>query len=482
MSGNRPNILWICTDQQRADTIGALGNEYINTPNLDRLCREGTAFTRAFCQSPICTPSRASFLTGLYPSTVHGNINGNARFTPGERFRLITKRLADVGYTCGLSGKLHIASAWNGSEERTDDGYSEFHFSHSPTQTFDRNNQYVAWLQDSGKLDAVLDSAKLDRAQRRGVKYREDVPAELHQTAWCTDRTIDFMQTHQHDPWLMSVNIFDPHPPYDAPGAYADRYDPDQLPEPVFVESDLEHQNRLASHFFQTPAKKPDRKCREQLASYYGMIELVDENVGRMLRTLEETGQRENTMVIFTSDHGNLIGDHGLSFKGCRFYEGLVRVPLIVSWPGHVQQGSIVEALVELTDIVPTLADCCGADLAWTHGRSLRPLLCGEEPEFRPHEYVRCEFYDTLNMETPSGNPDAHVPSYATMYRTDQWKLNVYHGNEYGELFDLAEDPDECNNLWEDPGVRDIKNELIRKSFDASMVITDPGPERIGRF
>ena len=118
MNSERPNILWICTDQQRYDTIGALGNSAIRTPNIDRLCEEGVAFTHTYCQNPICTPSRTSFLTGLYPSTVHGNINGNAHFNIPENARLVTARLRDAGYDCGLSGKLHIASAWEGEEER----------------------------------------------------------------------------------------------------------------------------------------------------------------------------------------------------------------------------------------------------------------------------------------------------------------------------------------------------------------------------
>ena len=130
----RPNILWICTDHQRWDTIRALGNAHINTPNLDRLCSEGVAFTKAYSQCPICTPSRSSFLTGLYPSTVHGNVNGNEYFDCAERFPLITKLLADSGYECGLSGKLHIASAWNGQENRVDDGYRVFNYSHSHSQ------------------------------------------------------------------------------------------------------------------------------------------------------------------------------------------------------------------------------------------------------------------------------------------------------------------------------------------------------------
>ena len=167
------------------------------------------------------------------------------------------------------------------------------------------------------------------------------------------------------------------------------------------------------------------------------MIELIDEQVGRMLEALSRTGQRDNTVVIFMSDHGEMLGDHGLTAKGCRFYEGAVRVPLIVSWRGRFRQGLVADGLVELTDLAPTLAELTGAALAWTHGRSLLPILTGAADPERHHEYVRCEYYDALNMYLPQ-EPDRHMPCWATMYRDERHKLVSYHGLDYGELYDLA--------------------------------------------
>ncbi|MCG8306639.1 MAG: sulfatase-like hydrolase/transferase, partial [Cytophagales bacterium] len=147
----KPNILWITTDQQRYNTIHSLGNDIIRTPNLDKLCDQGVAFTRAYCQSPICTPSRASFMTGLYPSQVHQNRNGNEYFPESKRVQLISKRLADAGYDCALSGKLHIASAWEGKEQRTNDGFRKFWLSHSPGQGAEAGtNAYIEWLKGKG--------------------------------------------------------------------------------------------------------------------------------------------------------------------------------------------------------------------------------------------------------------------------------------------------------------------------------------------
>lgn len=156
-------------------------------------------------------------------------------------------------------------------------------------------------------------------------------------------------------------------------------------------------------------------------------------------------------------------------------------MPLIMSWPGHFAQGLQTEALVELTDIAPTLCEIAHVDAGWTHGKSLVPILTGQTNGHDHRDFVRCEFYDVLDMFWNTGQPPP-PPSYATMHRTRQYKLVVYHGNAYGELYDLYEDPDEHENMWEDEVAQDLKHELIKASFDASIVIHDPGSTRIGRF
>ena len=477
----RPNILWICTDQQRYDTVGCLNNPCIDTPVLDRLCAEGVAFSRTYCQSPVCQPSRASFLSGLYPNTVHVNRNGNSYFPANERVRLITRRLADDGYDCGLAGKLHLASAWTGVEARADDGYRVFHYSVSATQFVGRGNAYGDWLQQIGRLDEVLDTSVVDDARNRGARYRADVPAELHQTTWCADRAIDFMSERRDGPWLMSVNIFDPHGPFDAPLSYRRPYEERELPPAIYTEHDAATQERLQGAFFQSEPRPPGERERQQKASYYGMVTLIDQQVGRMLEALETTGQRDDTVVIFTSDHGEMLGDHGLTGKGCRFYEGAVRVPLIVSWPGVFQPGVVAEGLAELTDLAPTLAELAGLDPGWTHGRSLVPILTGKADPARHRPFVRCEYYDALDMYLPQ-EPGRHTPCWATMYRDERHKLVNYHGLDHGELYDLDADPAEIDNLWEQPDAAALRATLTRRSFDATVAACDPGPAQIGRF
>ena len=206
------------------------------------------------------------------------------------------------------------------------------------------------------------------------------------------------------------------------------------------------------------------------------MIELIDDNVGRMLEALEGSGQLDNTVVIFTSDHGEMLGDHGLLLKGCRFYEGLTRVPLIFSLPGQFLEGERRQALVELVDIAPTLLELAGLPIPERmQGRSLAPLLTDAAANDSHREYARCEYYSALN-------PDAREHfsgSYATMIRDDRYKLVVYHGHGLGEMFDLREDPHEFVNLWDDPAMLPVKLRLMQQSFDALAFAVDTGSEQI---
>ena len=478
-----PNILWVCTDQQRYDTIAALGNPHVSTPNLDELLRQGVAFERAYCQSPICTPSRASFLTGMYPSSIHVNRNGNPRFPDFPP--LISKQLADHGYVCGLIGKLHLTSAYGRIEERTDDGYSYWQYSHAPRDDWEHGHDYADWLR--------LKGAELSEL----IKDAAGVPAELHQTTWCAEKTIEFITEARSQPWFASVNIYDPHPPFNPPGAYRDLFDPQSVNLPLFRDSDLTQQQRLSAIDFQSQVRQPDqldikspilpqsaspglveaetagaRDAQSLIAAYYAMIKLIDDQLARIIEALDASGQRENTVIIFTSDHGEMLGDHGLIQKGCRFYEGLLRVPLIWSWPGRFAEDLRCNALVELTDIVPTLLDIVGIPIP-SHkvGRSLLPILTGAASPEKHRDYVRCEYIDALDL------PDHTI---ATMYFDGRYKLVLYHNHNSGELYDLLEDPAEYNDLWEVQQFSGLRAELVECSYNATMSTLYPGLDRRG--
>jgi arylsulfatase A-like enzyme len=463
MNSDRPNILWYCTDQQRFDTIGALGYAHVVTPVVDQLVRDGVAFTHAYCQSPICTPSRSSFMTGMYPSRVHNTRNGNETF-PGYP-PLITRLLADSGYHCGLVGKFHLQSSGHRTEPRMDDGYSFWKFSHAPRDDWEEGHDYGDWVrQQGGDLDALRE-------------HPDRVPTELHQTTWASERAIEFIRAQEEGPWLLSVNIYDPHPPFIPPRSYADRFDPAAMPGPHFQPSDLATQQALARIDFQGEALEPEahdaRRCQ---ALYYAMINQIDDQLARILETLEETGHRENTVVIFTSDHGEMLGDHGLLQKGCRFYEGLVRIPLVLSWPGRFLEDTRRDALVELLDLSATIVELGGLPQPeYMQGRSLVPLLTRAEQPDELRDSVRCEYFDALDPDFTGG-----VGTYATMYRDRRYKLSVYHGHGLGELYDLEQDPWEHHNLWDDPGSQQLKARLMAASFDSHVLLTtDVGSRRI---
>jgi len=451
--GRLPNILWICPDQQRWDTINALGNQHIRTPNIDKLCSSGVAFTHAHCQTPICTPSRASFLTGMYPDAIRACINGNDYWA--DAAPLVTQTLADIGYDCGLSGKLHLSAANGRIEIRPEnDGYRVFHWSHHPHPSWPEGHDYDDWLKSNGQ-----DYSGLYR------KHDKSIPKEWHQTRWCADRAIDFIKEERSGPWLFSLNCFDPHGPFDPPKEYIRRFDVDLLPGPLLRESDYEAQESFDFTKYRTK-ERSEREAKETQARYWAQIELIDENVGRILKALDESGQRENTIIIYTSDHGDMVGDHGLWAKGCRFYEGLVRVPLIISWPARFEQGLQSDALVELTDIVPTLLEIAGLDIpGGMQGRSLLPILEGKADSGEHRDFVRSIYFLAL--------PRQQVR--ASMIRTRDFKFVKYHDHDVGELYDMKNDPGEFENLWDDPEYTKVRLELSEKALDSMAMAADAG-------
>src|SRR5919106_67809 len=237
---DRPNILWICSDQQRHDTLGCYGNRWVNTPRLDALASQGLIFRDAFAQSPACTPSRASFLTGRYPRTCRTRQNGAD--IPDDEV-LVTQLLADAGYHCGLAGKLHLRachpSVCPQHESRIDDGYTEFYWSHHPEDDWPLPaHDYAEWIHAQG--------GAIGWKPHPDCRYLHvGMPEELHQTTWCAQRACEFIERRAAEgrPWLFSANMFDPHPPFDPPltmlARYADRLH--GIPLPSYVEGELDH-------------------------------------------------------------------------------------------------------------------------------------------------------------------------------------------------------------------------------------------------
>lgn len=456
----RPNILWVCSDQQRFDTIQGLNNEHVRTPNLRRFMGSAVTFTHAFVQNPVCSPSRASFLTGRYPRTTGLCANGQ-RIRGTER--LVTKQLAEAGYTCGLSGKLHLSPVAGGRvEDRIDDGYSRMWWSHDIQDLWPGRNEWLVWLESQG--------VKWPRnpADPGGIA----LDPKYMQTDWCADRAIQFLREQQgKGPWLMSVNIYQPHHPFLPAQEYLDRYDAAKLPAPSWQPGELENKpvyQRRAQDQKQYPFRTKSPLERQQVtAAYYAMIEQVDAAFGRMLGALDESGQAENTIVIYMSDHGEMLGDHGFYLKGPHFYDPATRVPLMIRWPGKGKPGLRTDALVEMVDLAPTLLEAAGLPApAGVQGRALTGLISGAKSAHRDSVYT--EFYDV----------SAKQPARATSVRTESAKLTVYHDLKTGELYDLRKDPQEFHNLWNDPNARPLKEQMSGTLIERMAETVDPLPVR----
>lgn len=468
----RPNILWLCTDQQRFDTIRALGNSLIRTPHIDSLIDDGVAFTQAYCQSPVCSPSRASFLTGRYPRTTGCRQNGQ---TIPEDEVLVSRLFADAGYRCGLAGKLHLSSCSEGKpEHRIDDGYHDFRWSHHPQPDWPEN-AYSQWLHAKGTSWEEVYSGKTDGYVIEGA------PAEFHQTTWCAEMAIDFIKGNQQRPWFFSFNCFDPHHPFDPPPEYMAKYNPEEMPlprraqdlaaKPSFQQLDAEWAHNSPGEFHSGAIN--DNQRRRVTAAYYAMCELIDDQVGRILQCLDETGQRENTIVIFMSDHGEMLGDHDIYFKGPHFYDEAIRVPLVVSWPKKFRRNHRVTGLTELIDLAPTLLEAAQLSVPERmQGKSLLPHLTGDADPGRHRDHVFCEYYNSWT----------HGDAYGTMLRNQHSKIVVYHGTDQGELYDLDADPDELHNQWDSPDHQELKLQMMQQCFDASVFSMDPLPVRRGAF
>lgn len=465
-----PNILWICTDQQRADSLGCYGNPFVATPNIDALAARGIQFENAFCNSPVCTPSRASFLTGRYPRTTRCRKNGQS--LPADEV-LVTKLFADAGYRCGLAGKFHLSachpSITPDREPRLDDGYEEFHWSHHPADDWTRND-YTTWLGERNRTYAPQ-PLQATRFVEHGP------PEELQQAAWCADRAIDFIQKAETGgaPWLFSVNIFAPHHPFDPPASLLQRYLDrlDEIPLPTFTPGELDSKTSLQRRDhgaaygipnFYPYAEMSDTDHRHIRAAYWALCDLIDRQVGRILQVLRDTGQEENTIIVFMSDHGELLGDHGIYLKGPHFYDPSVRVPLIIALPGGQSRGKS-QAMIELVDLAPTLLELAHLPTPRAmQGRSFCPAL---------HDLAR-EHRDSVFCE----NNDFEDPGYSMMVQTRSHKLMTYHNGD-GELYDLRTDPGEVHNLWRTDSAQSDKLAMMELLVRRLAETSDPTPPRL---
>jgi arylsulfatase len=482
----RPNILIICTDQQRTDTLGCYGNRFVSTPNIDRLAREGAVFENAFVQSPICSPSRGSFLTGRYPRTTRLRQNGQI-IPPDEK--PISRLLADAGYLAGLVGKFHLAPGApeiaTTTEPRINDGFAEFNWAQSPSDQWGMNSDYTRFLTQKGLWYATSPNEK-------SSWVRKGMPEDATEAAWCATRASEFIsrRSKQEAPWFYLANIYAPHHPFDPPESFLARYLDrlDEIPLPAAMDDDLAaktHYQRIDSGgaygqvegflggFGRSQMRTVDHKMVK--AAYWAMCDHVDQQVGRILQALDDSGEADNTIVVYMSDHGEMLGDHNIYLKGPYFYDAAIRIPLIIRFPARIAARRHPE-LFELVNLAPTLLQAAALEVyPGMQGRSAYDWLCDELLPARADDSIYCEYYNAMPYHR---GPTAHL----TMLRTATHKIVVDHAHDDGELYDLRDDPLEKRNLWRDFGSLARKAELLTKLTHRMAFTVDPLPPRLSEW
>jgi len=473
-----PNILLILCDELRADALGYSGNPVIHTPNIDRLARDGAALTQCMVTQPTCTPSRASILTGCYPSALRSRMVGCV--TPDDP-RFLPRVLAHNGYHTASIGKLHLVPQRAEPEavEHTLSARREYYgfqavdlVNGHGDQCF--GSQYTQWLENQ-----VPDwKARLDQRRKLDTgldAFTWELPPEVHSSNYIADRAVEFLRNAGDKPFFLHVSFPDPHYPFVAPEPYASMYEPAAMPTPlppVTASSDLPplhydvYFNRRdkpqRDHVIGTPPRDYFRcstaDWQQVKATYYGMISLLDHHVGRILATLDSTGLAENTLVVFLSDHGDYLGDHGFYGKGLH-YDSVLRVPLILRGPGVIP-GQTIDSITSTLDVAPTLLDFARvSEPEGIQGVSMRPLLTKEARALR----------DAALTE----NDDDSVPMRMRTLTTARWKLTVYATQAYGELFDRRNDSAEMINLWNHADYARIKQQLIRRLLEETLCSID---------
>ena len=539
---NRPNVLLITSDQQHFTTLSyAAGNPHIQTPNPDRLTRQGTRFSRAYCNNPTCTPSRATIITGQYPSTHGGWAIGTK--TP-EDLTTLGDCFRNAGYDTALIGKAHFQPLGDDPDRpetaslerqpilRDLDFWRAFNDTHTPWYGFDhvelaRNHtdeahcgqHYAIWMEEKG-LTNWRDYFDTPNEQGYGSgdsqKHRWTLPEQYHYSVWTAERTIARIEKNHAEgkPFFCWSSFHDPHPSYLVPEPWASMYDSADVPiGRLHVNDDGSTElDKMPPPLRMTQEPKPDftqfretpqgnhgyhghlhseEDLRKNVAIYYGMVSLMDREIGRILDSLDAlqyddgTTAADHTLVVFTTDHGHYIGQHGPIAKGAFHYEDGIKLPFVARWPGRIPADAQCDALTQLLDLAPTFLAAAGLEVPGTmQGSNQLPIWEGrasdvgtfrhgtkDDPWYpgrpRVNETVICEF--------------RHQPSAVHLRTliTERHKLTLYRGRPWGELFDLHADPAEIDNKFDDPTYASVKAELMERFMQAEI---EREPTRLPRI
>ena len=491
MNVTRPNILLITSDQQHWFTLGR-DNPKISTPNLDRLANDGMQYDRAYCPNPVCTPSRSSIITGLYPS-MHGAWTIGVKLA--EDVPTVGDALQAAGYSTTLIGKAHFQPLRSVPDQtsietpetlRDLDLWREFNgpwygFQHVELARMHGDEylvgqHYALWLEEQGIANWRDYFMPLPGEPERPIRRGSwEIPADRHYTTWTAERTIAAIErdVEAGTPFFTWASFHDPHPPYVVPEPWASMYDPADM-EPGTLSPDelaampIAHrltqeqapnysawqESEFGNHGFSSHLVD-DEQLRKDIAIYYGMISFIDHQIGRILDRLDDLGIAGNTLVVFSTDHGHFLGQHGLTAKGAFHYEDLIRLPFVVRGPG-VPAGGRTDAIQSLVDLAPTFLAAADVPIpGLMQGFNQLPVWTGEKAAARDWAIVE-------NRHQPT---KLHLRTYVEQ----RYKLTVYRGETYGELFDLVDDPEERRNLWDDPEFDGIKADLLQRWIQAEI-------------
>ena len=436
----RPNVLIIHTDQQRIDTLGAYGNKDVRTPNIDALAADGVTYRNSFCCYPVCTPSRYSLLTGLY---VHQHLGWNNRSTLPSGLATVPRILKQAGYRTKAVGKMHFTPTY------LDVGFEEMELAEQdgPGRYDDDYHRHLQRNGLADRLDLIdqVREFRKDAPQEYWESFgavESDLPEEHHSTTWIGDRAAEAMGQWSADrPNLLMVGFIKPHHPMDPPAPWSRMYDPRGLTLlDGWTESPLPGDLAFQKGYFDY-TQLTEERLRRAMAMYYATVSQIDHHVGRMIDLLKQRRLYDDTLIIFTSDHGDYLGFHHMILKGNHMYDPLVKVPLIVKHPGRAGAGGVSDALVSNVDLAPTILARCGCP----RGEFMTGLDLGGDAAGR----------ELIFAEARRGC------DYMARSRTR--KLLLCKDPAESQFFNLEADPLEMRNLLDDPGCESEIEELASR-------------------
>lgn len=475
-SAQRPNILFLTTDQQRFDCLGVNSGGYVKTPNIDRLAAEGVNLTGAFVNNPVCMPSRATLLTGRYPRNHGVTSNG---FTLPEDEVSIAEILSQAGYRTGNLGKLHFLPHSNRDYDRAHPAYGfDVHVNADEPGCYP--DDYIRWIRRVAPgMEEKVGVPHPITGDRDDPPYWDfDAPEELSYTAWVADQTIDFIDGAGDSPWFAIAGFYLPHSPCNPLSKYVDLYPRDSVPPPDVIPGELDDKPGVIRQLSESLLPDDEETVLQFRRYYYGSCSMVDHHCGRIVDHLRQNGQLDNTIIVFYSDHGDACGDNFTMAKHQAHYDSCLHVPMVWRYPESIPAGGQFEGFFEGVDLVPTVLAALGLEIPdRVDGGSQWEGLCGGGDDGK--DSVLVEYFDPGNAQVRTQVPGrGRYPNRSSVLTLITAKYK-YWVNAEGEeiLYDRVEDPGEHVNLAASGGHLEALA-AMRKSLLVKLTTTYDGRHR----